>query len=237
MNSFRTYTAPILLMLVAGLFSIQLHAQSDSGYKAECTVKSSCIFNGSSKISLKKCYSGRDTMETEMQMMWSNSGVYFGLIAESGNFGVIQGVVDVEDSIGVILIELGGKKRGECKEINSEIYENQQEKIKKAQPDFSKFKRIDEPKTVLGYQCDCYCYSDNTQDMKIWVTSEIENVFKNFPSDFGVLREIQIPEGIEGMYMALILNEKSTNAFTEFEFTEINLNKPTAISTEGYSFE
>lgn len=236
MKSPRSFFAAAALFLTSLLFPGNVLAQGIPGTKSDCHVQPSYVFTGKVVMKMNTTYGGGDPIAMDMGMLLHKEGKYMAVTMDGGMISDMKSVMDFKDSIVLVMMSMGGSKKGMCMDMTSAEFKKQMEK-QKAAPDYTKFTKIEETKTILGYKCEGYVYSDADKDMKIWITKEIESLYKNYPSSMGGAGGVQLPAGMDGMCMGLVMDDKSAGTHTDMEVTQIDKEKITKISTEGYSFK
>jgi Domain of unknown function (DUF4412) len=119
------------------------------------------------------------------------------------------------------------------KEFSDKVAEQQKEN-----PDFTKFKKTGNTKVILTYNCEEFQYTSDKMSMTMWLTNDVENVFKNFSSGLGnAPGGFQMPAGMTGQMMAMHQVDNEKNIVVDLEVTEINRNETTELSTEGFDFK
>lgn len=213
---------------------------SVNGSKLPCNSKSSYHFTGNLIMSMSTTMEGMDEpMVMKSKLYKSDEGRYMGfsMLEMAMLPGGMTMIIDTQDSIFLMMMELGGKKKGSCMDMKSDEFKKQMEKQKQDVPSYDKFKKTGNTKTILGYKCDEYSYSSEQGDMTMWITTELENWFKNYSGGFGSAAGVQMPEGMDGMWLGMTMKMKEQPGVVTAEITEINNAAPEDISTAGYTFE
>lgn len=236
MKSLKSFIAGVAVILSSAVTAGSALAQDIPGTKSDCDIKPSYVFTGKVSMKMNTSYGGGDPIAMDMGMLLHKEAKYMAVIMEGGMISDMKSVVDFNDSIVVVMMSMGGTKKGMCMDMTSAEFKKQMEKQKET-PDYSKFTKIEETKTILGYKCEGYVYSDADKDMKIWITKEIESLYKHYPSSMGGVGGVQLPSGMDGMFMGLVMDDKSSGTHTDMEVTQIDAEKVTKISTDGYSFK
>lgn len=171
----------------------------------------------------------------------SKSMAYQMISGDMGNPGQGMFIMDAENGATIILSEEDGKKTGivyglgtffetmgESMEEEADLDETPE--LYLANPNVNKTGRT---KTIAGYKCEEYKYSDETSESNIWITKDLKMNTRDF---FSTLFKTSLySHGIPwGYMMEVTTNDKETGEKSFMQVTKVDNNSNKLFSLADY---
>lgn len=215
-------------------------AQGKKRTGSNCTPKTEYNFIGDFTMNSKVVMFGKDTMNLKSKMSFSEEGKYMSITMESGFTAGINmlTLMDLADSNFIMLMDLGGKKKGTCMSMKSEEYKSKMNVKVPPTKSWSDFKETGREKKILGHMCKEYIAEDSLTKQSIWTTLELRELAKVMTTGpYGINFGSQnLPPNLSGVILEFEMFDKAKEAWVLGNITEVNENKPSVVSTEGYDF-
>jgi len=171
----------------------------------------------------------------------SKSMAYQMISGDMGNPGQGMFIMDAENGATIILSEEDGKKTGIVYGLGT-FFETMGESIEEdadldetpesylANPNVNKTGRT---KTIAGYKCEEYKYSDETSESNIWITKDLKMNTRDF---FSTLFKTSLySHGIPwGYMMEVTTNDKETGEKSFMQVTKVDDNSNKSFSLADY---
>ena len=171
----------------------------------------------------------------------SKSMAYQMISGDMGNPGQGMFIMDAENGATIILSEEDGKKTGIVYGLGT-FFETMGESIEEdadldetpesylANPNVNKTGRT---KTIAGYKCEEYKYSDETSESNIWITKDLKMNARDF---FSTLFKTSLySHGIPwGYMMEVTTNDKETGEKSFMQVTKVDDNSNKSFSLADY---
>jgi hypothetical protein len=171
----------------------------------------------------------------------SKSMAYQMVSGDMGNPGQGMFIIDAENGATIILSEEDGKKTGlvygmgaffqtmgEDVEEDAGLYESPESYL--ANPNVKKTGRS---KTIAGYKCEEYRYTDETSESDIWITKDLKMNTRDFFST--LFRTSLYSHGIPwGYMMEVTTNDKETGEKSFMQVTNVDDNSNKTFSLTDY---
>lgn len=144
-------------------------------------------------------------------------------------------IMDTEEKKSMVLTEVSGMKMAMVTDYEDfEFTEESQAEIDDATPTFTKTGKTRE---IAGYSCVLYTGESEDYDAEYWVTDEIDlDMYRGFAAMYGQQKgKNKLPSDYpQGMMMEMTSVDKKTNEKFVVTVTNVQMNKGTTLSTEGY---
>ncbi|MBS3915326.1 MAG: DUF4412 domain-containing protein [Bacteroidetes bacterium] len=233
------YLKPFSILLAATTFQVtSLFAQAIPGMSADCNPKEVYKFDGSLTMKMSTYSSNHDTTHITAKSFISKTEKYMGMSMQ-GMAGMGEGgmnmVLDLKDSITYMLMEISGEKHGMCMDMNSPMVKAKVKEMKgDSSFDFTKYKKTGNTKKILGYNCEEFKYQDKNKTQIFWITKDGGDWWKAFNQVWNNDNGLVTAKGFEGMLLAMQMTDKKQNVNMNMEVTELNIDKPSEMSTKDY---
>lgn len=216
---------PIKMLVVPMLAAISVSAQSGETFE----------FSHEVKTNIKMYENDQQDGNYDYDFLYPDDGAIMGVrgtIEMQGQRMETQVVIDLEKESMVSLIEQAGMKMGirmdvaSLKEIDNSSDDGKARIVKTGRS-----------KEIMGYNAEEYEVTDGESYALLWMTDDLD--LANFYEAFASMSQKQqmmtgaIPDGFMLMMTAWPKGKEGDQKFV-MEVTEINKNKNSTISTEGY---